>query len=83
MILFPIISPNLTGTAFPMYFPNLLISTGEVAGMNLYFLGNVCKIAPSRIDIALFCWGCPNRPVPKLKNCVVIVGAGLSHSILA
>ena len=47
--------------------------------LNLYDLGNVCNIAPSRNEMARFCVGCPKRPQLSDEKRVVIVGAGLSH----
>ena len=77
-----------------MFFPNLLAySHGTALPINLadaaievvlktYDLGKVCSVAPSRKEIALFSVGCPNLPLERLKNFVVIVDAGLFHHIL-
>jgi hypothetical protein len=45
-------------------------------------IGKVCNNAPSRSEILLFCSGCPNKPLVKLSNHAVIVGATSSQCIL-
>lgn len=77
----PITSPSRGGTAFPMRRPMAVIRTLWPLGTNRYFRGKDWSRAASRRLRPRSCSGCPKRPLPKPWQRVVIVGAGLFHSI--
>ncbi len=65
------------GTAFPIS----LAIAASLEPLKTCVFEKVCNIAPSLKDIARGSSGCPNLPLDKLLNRVVIVGAGLFQNM--